>query len=106
MHRLRALASGLLLFTGVAHVAQYFATSGADGPGMAVFGAIYFGIGVLLRLPGTWPLWLAVALPAVGGLGGSQLLREHIDPVLALFVAIDLVVVGSCLWLLVAHRRA
>lgn len=105
MHRVRAIASGLLLFTGVAHLAQYFA-SGAGDPGMAVFGVIYFVLGLLLRRPGAWPLWLAVVLPAVGGLGGSTLLREQFDPVLALFIAIDVVVVGCCLWLLLARRRA
>lgn len=106
MHRARTIASGLLLFTGVAHLVQYLITSGAGGPGLAVFGVIYFVLGLLLRRPGAWPLWLAVALPALGGLGGSSLLREHFDPVLALFVAIDVVVVGCCLWLLIARRQA
>ena len=106
MHQARTIASALLLFTGVAHGVKYFASSGADGPGMAVFGVIYFVLGVLLRRPGAWPLWLAAVLPAVGGLGGSGLLRESFDPVLALFVAIDVVVVAICVWLLVARRRA
>jgi hypothetical protein len=106
MHRARTVASALLLFTGFAHLVKYFASSGADGPGMAVFGVIYFVLGVALRAPGAWPLWLAVALPALGGLGGSGLLREHFDPVLALFVAIDVVVVVCCVGLLVARRRA
>jgi hypothetical protein len=106
MHRARTIASGLLLFTGVAHLVRYFAASGADGAGMAVFGVIYFALGLALRRPGAWPLWLAAVLPAVGGLGGSQLLRESFDPVMALFVAIDVVVVACCVWLLVARRRA
>jgi len=106
MHRARTIASALLLFTGVAHLVKYFASSGADGAGMAVFGVIYFALGVLLRRPGAWPLWLAAVLPAVGGLGGSGLLRESFDPVLALFVAIDVGVVACCIWLLVARRRA
>jgi hypothetical protein len=80
----RTIASALLLFTGVAHV-----SGGADGAGMVA-----------------WPRWLALVLLAVGGLGGSGLLREHFDPVLALFVAIDVVVVGCCIALLVARRRA
>jgi hypothetical protein len=106
MHPARNVASALLLFTGVAHVVKYVAGGGADGPGMAVFGVIYFALGALLRLPRAWPLWPAVILPAIGGLGGSGLLREHFDPVLALFVAIDVVVVACCVWLLVARRRA
>jgi len=105
MHRIRTIASGLLLFTGVAHLVQYAVTSGAGGPGLAVFGVIYFVLGVLLRRPGAWPLWLAVVLPAIGGLGGSSLLRTHFEPVLALFVAIDVAVVGCCLWLLFTRRQ-
>ena len=105
MHRVRTIASGLLLFTGVAHLVDYAVTSGAAGPGLAVFGVIYFVLGLLLRRPGAWPLWLAVALPALGGLGGSSLLRANFDPILALFVAIDVAVVACCLWLLLARRQ-
>jgi len=106
MQRARTIASGLLLFTGVAHLVRYFAESGADGAGMAVFGLIYFALGLALRRPGAWPLWLGAVVPAVGGLGGSALLREGLDPVMALFVAIDVAVVGVCVRLLLARRRA
>ena len=106
MHRARTIASGLLLFTGVAHLVQYFLSSGAGALGVAVFGVIYLVLGLLLRRPGAWPLWLAVALPALGGLGGTLQLREHFDPVFALFVAIDVAVVGCCLWLLLTRRQA
>jgi hypothetical protein len=106
LERARTVASALLLFTGVAHLVKWFASSGADGAGMAVFGGIYFALGLLLRRPGAWPLWLAAALPALGGLGGIGLLVDRFDPVLALFVAIDVVVVACCFWLLVARRRA
>lgn len=105
MQRARAIASALLLFTGAAHLARYFAASGADGAGMAAFGGIYFALGLALRWPGAWPLWLAVVLPTVGGLGGAGLLRARFDPVLALFVAIDVVVVACCIGLL-ARRPA
>ena len=107
MPRARAIASALLLFTGVAHLLYYFAGPGAaGGPGMAIFGGIYFGVGLALRLPAAWPLWLSVLLPGFGGLGGGGMLRESFDPVLALFVAIDVAVVACCLWLIVARRRA
>lgn len=106
MPRARSIASGLLLFTGVAHLLYYFAGPGAaQGPGMAIFGVIYFALGILLRRPGRWPLWLATVLPALGGLGGAGQLRESFDPVMALFVAIDLAAVGACLSLL-ARRSA
>jgi hypothetical protein len=107
MPRARTIASALLLFTGVAHLVYSFAGPGAaDGPGMAVFGGIYFALGLALRLPAAWPLWLSVLLPGVGGLGGSAALRESFDPIMALFVAIDVVVVACCLWLIVSRRHA
>jgi hypothetical protein len=105
MHRARTIASGLLLFTGVGHLLEYFLSPGAGALAVAVFGVIYFLLGLLLRRPGTWPLWLAVALPAVGGIGGSLQLREHFDPVFALFVAIDVAVVACCVWLLLTRRQ-
>ena len=107
MPGIRSVASALLLFTGVAHLAYYFAGPGAaGGPGMAAFGAIYFALGLALRRPGAWPLWLSVLLPGIGGLGGSQLLRQSFDLVMALFVAIDVAVVACCGWLIAARRRA
>ena len=106
MRRARTIASALLLFTGVAHLVKYVASSGADGAGMAVFGVIYFALGVLLRRPEAWPLWPAAVLPALGGIGGAGLLRAQFDPVLALFVAIDVVVVACCIGLIAARRRA
>ena len=105
MPRARAIASALLLFTGVTHLLYYVAGT-AQGAGMAVFGVIYFALGLALRRPGRWPLWLALLLPAIGGLGGSQLLRAGFDPVLALFVAIDVAVVACCLGLIVRRSAA
>jgi len=103
---IRSVASALLLFLGVAHVVKYVVTAGAPGPGILVFGAIYFALGLLLRRPGAWPLWLAVVLPVIGGLGGSALLRTHFDPIVAFFVAIEATVVACCLWLIVRRQTA
>lgn len=107
MPRARSIASALLLFTGVAHLLHYLlGTDAAQGPGMAVFGVIYFSLGLLLRRPERWPLWLALVLPAIGGLGGAGLLRDRFDPVLGLFVAIDVAVVLCCLSLIASRSRA
>jgi hypothetical protein len=93
---MRALASALLILTGLAHAAQYVRLDGAPGPLFALFAAAYFAIGMSLRRPGRWALWAGAILPAIGGLGGSAQLRAAFDPVLAAFVAIDVAVVISC----------
>jgi hypothetical protein len=103
----RTIASALLLFTGVCHLLVYFAGPGAaGGPGVAVFGAIYFVLGLALRQQATWPLWLSVLFPGIGGLVGGWMLRGGFFPVVALFVAIDVAVVVCCVWLIVSRRRA
>ena len=105
MAKARALASGLMLFTGVAHLVHVFvAGEDAGGAGAAIAGVIYLGIGVALRRPGTWPLWLGALLPALGGLGGTQLLLAHFNAVTLLFVLIDVVVVACCVALLATRR--
>jgi lipopolysaccharide export LptBFGC system permease protein LptF len=102
----RTIASGLLLFTGVAHVAEYFLRSHAAP--MLVFGAIYFALGLWLRRVGKPPLIASVVLPGLGGLGGTQqlLTAGAIDPILAGMVAIDAVVVAVCVWCLVKGENA
>lgn len=107
MPKSRKLASALMLFTGVAHVVYVLVAGEAGGgAGAALAGVVYFGIGLALRRPGAWPLWLGALLPALGGLGGTQLIRERFDPVLLLFVAIDVVVVACCIRLLATRTRA
>ncbi|HEY8120512.1 MAG TPA: hypothetical protein VII78_04285 [Myxococcota bacterium] len=97
----RTIASGLLLFTGVAHAAEWALRSHATP--MLVFGAIYFALGLWLRRPGKAPLIASAVLPALGGLGGAQQLAAApaLDPVLAGMVAIDAVVVVCCVACLV-----
>jgi hypothetical protein len=104
----RKLASGLLLFTGIAHV-LYTLVGGEAGGGVAaaLAGVVYLGIGLALRRPDVWPLWLGALLPALGGLGGTQLVLTRFDAVLLLFVVIDVVVVACCVYeLATRHRRA
>lgn len=102
----RALASGLLLFTGVLHAAEYGLRSHALP--MLVFGAIYFALGLWLRRAGKAPLIASVVLPALGGgLGVPGLLAAPVlDLVLAAMVAIDAVVVVCCVVCLVKGDTA
>ncbi len=103
----RKLASGLLLFTGVAHVLYVLVAGEAGGgAGSAIAGGIYFAIGFALRTAARWPVWLGAILPALGGLGGVQVLLASFDPVMLLFVLIDVVVVACCVSLLVKRASA
>ena len=97
----RALASGLLLFTGFAHVLEYWLRSHVQT--MLIAGIVYFALGVWLRRPGKAPLIASAILPALGGLGGAQQLAGAgaLDPILAGMVAIDVVVVVCCVLCLV-----
>ncbi len=102
---LRAIASGLLLFTGVAHVAEYFARS--HDSGMVVAGVVYFALGLWLRRAGKAPLVASAILPALGGgLGASQMSAGAVDPILAGMIAIDAVVVACCVVCLVRGEAA
>ncbi len=94
MSNLRSLASALLIFTGVAHLAEFALRSHAAV--MAVAGVVYLALGLWLRRPGRLALWASLLLPALGGLGGFQQLRQAFDPILAAMVAIDAVVVVCC----------
>jgi hypothetical protein len=107
MEPARKLASALLLFTGVAHLLHVLmAGEAAGGVGAALAGLLYFGIGIALRRPDVWPLWLGALLPALGGLGGTRLILASFNSVTLLFVLIDVVVVGCCVYLLATRRRA
>ena len=99
-----SLASGLLIFTGFAHVLEHWLRSHESG--MLIAGVVYFALGVWLRRPSKPALIASAVLPALGGLGGTQQLvaAGRFDPVLAAMIAIDAVVVVCALASLVAPK--
>ncbi len=101
----RAIAGGLLLFTGFAHVLEHWLRS--QSREMLIAGIVYFALGVWLRRPGKLPLIAGSVLPALGGLGGAQqlLAAPAIDPILAGMIAIDLVVVACCVTCLLRGEK-
>lgn len=106
---IRKSAGTLMLLTGVGHVVLLGVRP--MSPELAItaaFGAAYFLIGIFLwRGSGRGALWAGLILPAIGaalsfaanppGKGGWTSIGTA-------FVAIDIVVVLACLWLLM--RRA
>lgn len=101
---LRRLAAGLMLLSGITHVAQ-LAFYGAErsAVGASLFGGVYFVIGILLLGGTKTALILGALLPAIGGiLGVYRFLHLHPNPFSVFHVALDLVVVPICLYL---HAR-
>ncbi|MEZ5896905.1 MAG: hypothetical protein R3C40_09120 [Parvularculaceae bacterium] len=75
---LRALASGFLLGNGVLHlaVAFFLAPAQLKAP-LAVFGVVYFLLGVWTRLGGRTAMLCAVLVTALGlGLGGANYIQS------------------------------
>ncbi len=98
----RSVASLLMLLNGVAHVVHGFLDAAVI---MYVFGAIYLGVGLVLRREGVLGVWLGALLPLPGALAGGQAALASGDPLIAAYVAINVTVVAICIWLLVQRRR-
>jgi len=101
-----SLASGLLVFTGFAHVLEYWLRSHDNG--MLIAGIVYFALGVWLRRPSKPALIVGALVPALGGIAGTQQLVASgtFDPILAGMIAIDAVVVLCCVMALMRGRPA
>ena len=89
----RRAAVGLLLLTGLTHMSQLLVYQWADDViAAAIFGAIYFAIGLALLLrPGRATLWLAVAVPIVGAALGISRALGYPNAFSLPHVAIDLI---------------
>ncbi len=99
----RKLAGGLMVLSGFTHVAQLFVYEHHDHVvGAALFGVMYFLIGMLLLGRGTVGVWLGLILPSIGGtLGIHRFLKLQPNLFSIFHVSIDLVVVPICIWLVV-----
>ena len=99
----RRIAGVLMLISGVTHVVQlYFYPANHSAWGASIFGAIYFALGLyLLRSSARTALWLTAILPSIGGaLGVWRFLQLHRNPFSVFHVAVDLIVVPCCIYLL------
>lgn len=102
----RGIASLLMLATGAAHVVHFFVLGMAGAAaGLGLFGLFYLAIGVLLRRPGKLGLWLGAVIPALGGLGGLQLLVGGLTLAMLAYVVMDVVVAAICIALLVRGEK-
>lgn len=106
--RVRDTASALLLISGVTHVAQLFVyPENVSARGASLFGVIYFALGLFLRFSrGNAAVWLSAILPAIGGvLGVWRFIHLHRNPFSVFHVAIDLIVVPCCMYLLARREK-
>ncbi|MDR3414894.1 MAG: hypothetical protein P4L83_01795 [Nevskia sp.] len=98
----RRIAAGLMLLSGATHVAQLWVYPGqADVIGAAVFGALYFLLGLYLLQPKRAALWCAIVFPLIGGsLGLYRYLMVRPNPFSLFHVAVDVAVIALCVSLL------
>ena len=98
----RKLAAALMLLSGVTHVAQLAVyPAHAHVVTAAVFGLLYFCIGLYLLQPKRAALWCAVVWPLIGGsLGIYRYLVLQPNPFTVFHVLIDLVVIALSVRLL------
>ena len=104
----RKLAAGLMLLSGVTHVAQLAVYPGhADVIGAAMFGVLYLLLGAYLLQPKRAALWLATIFPMIGGsLGVLRFLTVRANPFSVFHVIIDIVVISICVRLLLKRQAS
>lgn len=98
----RRIAAVLMLVSGVTHVVQ-LPIYGAEHSviGASIFGGIYFLIGLGLLGKSRMALLPGAIFPAIGGvLGVYRFLYLHPNPFSVFHVAVDLVVIPICIFLL------
>lgn len=95
----RKLAAALMLFSGVAHIAQLFIV-GTDNPNNvngSLFGSTFLIVGALLMTQWRFALWIGAAWPLLLGIGASyRIFALDPTPQTYLFTMIDFLVVGLC----------
>lgn len=102
---IRKSAGTLMLLTGVGHVALLpLRPMSPELAITAAFGVGYFLIGIFLwRSGGRGALWAGLILPAIGAalsFAANPPSKGGWTPIGTAFVAIDIVVLLACLWLL------
>ncbi|MBA4757264.1 hypothetical protein [Sphingosinicella sp.] len=107
---IRKSAGALMLLTGTGHVALLAVRPMSPELAIAAaFGVAYFLIGVFLWRGGArGALWAGLILPAIGAalsFAANPPGKGGWTPIGTTFVAVDIVVVLACLWLLMRRAR-
>ena len=93
MNRIRKIAGGLLLLTGILHVASATTIT-------VVFGIAYLAIGAFLFRDGRTVLYFGMVIPLIGML--LAIVGMFITPTTlgAVFISIDVAIVACCAYLI------
>lgn len=104
----RRLAAFLMMLSGVTHVAQLAVyRAEAHVVTAAVFGLLYFSIGLYLLQPRRAALWCSALFPLIGGsLGIYRFIVLQPNPFTVFHVIIDVVVIALSVRLLVQKPAA
>ncbi len=107
MNRVRIIAGGLLLLTGVLHIIQIsLAELDTSATITVAFGIVYLIIGALLFRSGKTILYFGAAIPLIGlllAVGGMFMNPTALG---AVFIAIDIAVIACCAYLILNNRKA
>jgi uncharacterized membrane protein (DUF2068 family) len=107
MNRIRYLAAGLLCLTGVIHVAQLGkAQIDAAVITMVIFGVAYLIIGGFLFRNNKTAYYFGAIVPLIGFCLGTLSMLKNPTILMAFLIAIDVVVVISCFYLIKRKRSA
>lgn len=106
--RSQRLVAALLIVSSLTHVAQLAVYSHETHViAAAAFGVVYGAVGLLLVRGSRVGLWLAITLPSVGGLLGIwRFMFVHRNPFSVFHVAIDVLVVSICGYLVCRGHEA
>ncbi len=98
LKRSQRLVAAFLIVSSLTHMAQLAVYSpDTHVIAAAAFGVVYFVVGMLLVRGSRAGLWLALTLPSVGGvLGIWRFMFVHRNPFSVFHVAIDVLVVSIC----------
>jgi hypothetical protein len=106
--KLRNMAAGITLLSGVTHVAQLWFVE-LDGPTLfaALFGIFYFLLGLGLAGQSRLSLLLGLIVPAVGSTAAWMRLSLGLGSGLAYFhIFADILVFSLCTYILIKTRHA
>ena len=105
MNRIRYLAAGLLCLTGALHVAQLAVAKLDASVVIAVlFGVAYLVIGLCLFRDNRTTYYLGAIIPLIGLALATLGMLTHPTLLAAIFIAIDVVVVLSCFYLIFKNK--
>jgi len=105
MNRIRYLAAGLLCLTGALHVAQLAVAKLDASVVIAVlFGVAYLVIGLFLFRDNRTTYYLGAIIPLIGLALATLGMLTHPTLLAAIFIAIDVVVVLSCFYLIFKNK--